>query len=281
MRIGIVPYANQLPLLRGLTEKYSTATWVKAPPSQLAEQLQARTLDVAAVSVFEGLRGGDSYVLIPGAGIGCDGPVLSVCLFSKVPLQEITSVHLDLASLTSSHLVRVLAAELLGISPDWSVSEAPISRDFDWKSSPSDAFLTIGDTALAWRDAFPHKMDLGKGWKDLTGLPFVFAAWFCRNDFPIDLPFCEAIVEARKRGETEVGELVDELDSEYADSHGGRDFLKHYLGSVIRYPLGSIELESIDLFRRKLTNHGILPLGSPMVRLPDCLAGDIAQRSGS
>jgi len=46
------------------------------------------------------------------------------------------------------------------------------------------AFLVIGDTALKWSflDLPLYKYDLGEIWKDLTGLPFVFALWILRKD---------------------------------------------------------------------------------------------------
>jgi chorismate dehydratase len=30
---------------------------------------------------------------------------------------------------------------------------------------------------------YPHQLDLGQGWKELTGLPFVFALWAVREAF--------------------------------------------------------------------------------------------------
>lgn len=37
--------------------------------------------------------------------------------------------------------------------------------------------LLIGDEALQAAEKFPDTLDLGKMWKDITGLPFVFAVW--------------------------------------------------------------------------------------------------------
>ena len=43
--------------------------------------------------------------------------------------------------------------------------------------------LLIGDPALRSSGQLPYSYDLGQGWKDLTGLPFVFAIWAVRRDF--------------------------------------------------------------------------------------------------
>ena len=39
--------------------------------------------------------------------------------------------------------------------------------------------LLIGDAAFT-EDGAPFIWDLGEGWRDLTGLPFVFACWVAR-----------------------------------------------------------------------------------------------------
>src|SRR5665213_4630797 len=45
------------------------------------------------------------------------------------------------------------------------------------------ARLLIGDKVVCDEPAgLPHQLDLGGAWKDLTGLPFVFAAWMARAE---------------------------------------------------------------------------------------------------
>ncbi len=47
------------------------------------------------------------------------------------------------------------------------------------------AGLLIGDPALraGQERRYPHQLDLGQGWKELTGLPFVFALWAAREEY--------------------------------------------------------------------------------------------------
>jgi chorismate dehydratase len=51
----------------------------------------------------------------------------------------------------------------------------------------ADAAVVIGDVALrAWHDAPKSGLivtDLGKAWREWTGLPMVFAVWAVRRDF--------------------------------------------------------------------------------------------------
>ena len=43
------------------------------------------------------------------------------------------------------------------------------------------AGLVIGDRALKIRAKFKFKFDLGLAWKEMTGLPFVFAIWVAKK----------------------------------------------------------------------------------------------------
>jgi chorismate dehydratase len=48
------------------------------------------------------------------------------------------------------------------------------------------AGLIIGDRALAFRDKTTYIYDLGSGWREMTGLPFVFAVWVSIKHIPDD-----------------------------------------------------------------------------------------------
>ncbi|MCC5875682.1 MAG: menaquinone biosynthesis protein [Candidatus Sumerlaeia bacterium] len=263
LTLGIVPYLNVLPLLEGLEEDYPTSNWVRATPRELAGLLSAGEVQVALISTYEGLGHADEYTMIPGAGIGCDGPVRSVALCSRVPLQKIRRVQLDRASLSSIHLFRILAAELLNISPECDLSPAPLgsadTEDFD---PEYDACVVIGDTALRWEHQYRYRLDLGEGWKQLTGLPFVFAGWWARRDTSISREEAEAFSRARALGQRAVSDIVSRLDPEVIMDHGGRDSLLDYLGNSIRFEVGDRERESINLYREKLLRHGLLATDS-------------------
>lgn len=258
LRLGVVPYLNVLPLLEGLEEHFPMENRIRATPRELAGLLAAGEIDVATLPVFDGLRSHGRYGLVPGAAIACDGPVRSVSLFSKVPLTEIKSVLLDRSSLTSVHLVQILAAELLEIAPHYKTSNEPIHADFDWRNAKQDAFLVIGDVALEWEHQFPWKLDLGEGWKKLTGLPFVFAAWWTREGLILSTDETEAFAQARRRGQSSVADIArrQSTNSEEAAE------LQRYLSEAIRYNLGPREMEALNLFEQKLKTAGLLPAES-------------------
>ncbi|HMX61687.1 MAG TPA: menaquinone biosynthesis protein [Candidatus Sumerlaeota bacterium] len=258
LRLGVVPYLNVLPLLEGLDADYPKTNWLAATPRRLAELLAGGEIDVAMVSIFEALLHADKYRIVPGVAIGCDGPVRSVALHSKVPLKEIKTVLLDRASLSSANLVQILCRELLNIDPQFHVSENPFAPGFDWKTDSHDALLVIGDTALAWEHAFPHRLDLGMGWKELTGLPFVFAAWVAREGLEVSRDEVNAFVKAKDRGIANAEVIADRYVGEAGHEWVTRESAREYLTSAIKYDLGEWEREGLILFRQKLVEHRLL-----------------------
>ena len=111
-RIGSVQYFNAVPLTRGIEGEVIFAT-----PAQLAEMLRRDELDAALVSITEVLLN-DRYDILDGVAIASLGEVYSVLLAHCVPLESITEVFCDPASLTSVNLLKVLLAER-GIKPEF------------------------------------------------------------------------------------------------------------------------------------------------------------------
>ena len=81
--------------------------------------------------------------------------------------------------------------------------------------------LLIGDkvvNASPNTAAYPHQLDLGEAWKELTGLPFVFAMWIIRHNRVATegLAIARILDEARRRG----ADIADELLDRYAAEKG-------------------------------------------------------------
>src|SRR6185369_1927725 len=92
-------------------------------------------------------------------------------------------------------------AERYGMRPtfvDWTREEA----------QPCDAKLLIGDKVVCEEPpGFEHQIDLGSAWRELTGLPFVFAAWTARQGIDLgELP--EQLERAKRAGLANVNEIV-------------------------------------------------------------------------
>src|ERR687891_1633128 len=100
MRIGAVSYLNTKPLVYGLAELAPQHELAFDLPSRLADDLAAGKLDVALIPSIE-FFAHDSYTIVSDACIACRGPVMSVKLFSRVPLEQIGTLALDEGSRTS------------------------------------------------------------------------------------------------------------------------------------------------------------------------------------
>lgn len=238
-RIGSVPYLNSLPLTCGL----ETATHF-APPSQLAESLRAGVLDAALVSVTEVLFT-DGYDVLDNVAIGSDGCVRSVLLAHRVPLREVKVIHCDRASLTSVTLLKVLLAERGG--------RAELTPLADYGAATNlDAVLLIGDRALDFALTQPvHAIwDLGEAWREMTGLPFVFAVWALRqkNHCATDRAL---LLAAKRRGLAELERLIA------AWPRYSLDFRRRYLTENVRFDLGPSEKRGLARFAELITRHDL------------------------
>ena len=116
-RIGTVEYLNTAPLVVGL-EQTDAVTLVPAVPSRIIDLLLADEVDLGLVSMIDIVRAPEPLVVLPAGMIGCDGPTMTVRIFSSVPLPEISILHADTDSHTSVALARVLLDRLHGVRPE-------------------------------------------------------------------------------------------------------------------------------------------------------------------
>ena len=127
-------------------------------------------------------------------GIACEGPTLTVRLFSRVPIDRLRSVQVDTDSHTSVALLGVLLREVYGVSPTLVHHDPRAGGGGRGGALPdgAEAVLLIGDKVVTDAPdaaAFGHQLDLGEAWHELTGRPFVFAMWMKRRGTDLgDLP---------------------------------------------------------------------------------------------
>lgn len=244
-RAGSVPYLNVAPLVFGLAGRLRLL-----PPSQLAVALRRGEIDAGLLSITESLFD-DAYDVLDGPCVASDGEVFSVFLAHRRPLAEIRQVQCDTASLTSVNLLRVLLAER-GQRPEF----VPLS-DYV-KAGAAEAVLLIGDQAIEFRrEQRTHQIwDLGQAWKDLTGLPFVYAAWALRRAADTTVLRRE-LRAAAERGQRELDAVIRE-GTEFDEA-----FRREYLTRYTRHVLGPREKAGIERFVALLQRHGDRPVHAP------------------
>ena len=200
MRVGRIPYVNCYPVY-GAIDRGAVAldaTIVDGVPTALNAQMAAGTLDVSVISAVEYAHNSAQYLLLPDLAISCDGPVRSVCLFSKRPAAELSGrrVLVSKSSMTSVALLELLFANVWDAKPTFVPADAELTDIAGFANAEHDARLVIGDAALRvgahlqdteHRDGlveslgYRYAYDLGAEWKQWTGLPFVFAVWVAQR----------------------------------------------------------------------------------------------------
>ena len=240
-----VKYANAAPLAHFLPEVDSRVAVTYGRPSASPAELAAGRADavlmpVAAYLARPGCR------MIDGIGICADGRVESVLLKCRRPLREVKLIEPDAASRSSNALAAVLVAEHLGLDAQVRPCE-PGERP--------DAVVCIGDRALREPPAPEGDYDLAAMWKEMTGLPFVFAVWAYRADFSQAGELARIARKARDEGLRRVEELA-RLYAEKLELPIER--MREYFQRSVRYEVGPREREAIDLFAQKMQTHGLI-----------------------
>src|SRR5205085_273740 len=172
----------------------------RAPPREVARRLAEGECDGALIPVAAAATIGDIELL--DLGIVARGPVRSVVIAAKSPIEDLRTVMLDASSRTSVVLTR-LTLRRPGIAAPPHEVIASIDGDVGG--------LIIGDPALEVEGRFPYVLDLGEAWNSRTGLPFVFAAWATRRG-----GMSEALVARLRRAAREVIAAREELATAYA-----------------------------------------------------------------
>src|SRR5688572_1761058 len=86
VRLGAVSYLNTKPLVHGLDTRPDLFTVRFDVPAQCAALLHEHRIDLGLIPAIEYLRG--DYRIVPGVAIGSNGPIASVAMFSRAPLNK-------------------------------------------------------------------------------------------------------------------------------------------------------------------------------------------------
>ena len=252
IRISAIRYANTFPLNYGLRESGfdSEAVIDIDHPAQCAEKLRLGRADIGLVPVAE-IRNIKGARIISDYCIGTNSPVRTVLLVSDSPLAEIGTIWLDYRSRSSVALARVLASEHWKQDFTWKQTY----EDFDFGSvAKGEGLVIIGDQCFDLEERYRYRTDLASEWKDLTGLPFVFACWVSNMD-----PGKEFI--RRFNSALEYGiKNIDMAIKKYSHlTTMPEDILKSYLTENIDYRLNSEKRLAMNTFFDYLDKQNMMP----------------------
>ena len=265
-RVGHIQFLNCLPLYYGLVESGALldVDLRKDTPDRLNERLLSGDLDIGPISAAEFVRHADELLLLPDIAVGSDGPVLSVCLVSKVAIADLDGaiVALGSTSRTSVLLAQMWLEDRCGVRPTYFDSPP----DLGAMLLEADAAVLIGDVALrARRDAGAlglHHVDLGEAWREWAGVPMVFAVWAVRRDFAAAHPGQVKDVHAAFR--RSLDSSLTRLDEIAARAARWEPFSAVELATYFRaldFRLGPRQLAGLHEFARRAAARGALPAG--------------------
>jgi chorismate dehydratase len=237
LKVSIVSYLNSRPFLEGIRnsgfEKEIDLS-LDIPAACAAKLLDGR-VDIGLVPVAV-LPQMEDYHIITDYCIGSDGPVRSVGLYSQVPLEQIQTIILDNQSRTSVALVKILCEKLWNIHPIYTLG----IDGYEGQIGGTTAGVVIGDRTFGLKH--PYFYDLSEAWKNLTGLPFVFACWASRS--PVDAQMEERFNMALKQG---IG-AIDPIAETFKPLFPPGSDLSGYLRHNISYSLDERKRQGLRTF---------------------------------
>ena len=252
VRIGAVGYLNARPLTWALDRDPDRWRVRYDVPSVCASLLHEGAVDLGLIPSIEYLRC-DEYRFVPDVGIGSRGPVASVALYTRRPIEDLRHIALDTSSRTSVTLLQVLCRYHFHINPRF----VPHGPDLATMTTTCDAGLLIGDPAFdADHDALGlRKVDLGEVWTEMTGRPFIYAAWTGRPA-GIDDDVIRALQQAQAEGVAAREAIAQEYGAGDA-SRAARAAI--YLRDNVKYGLGPEEAAGLQMFLDYAADMGLGP----------------------
>jgi len=251
VRVGAVRYLNTKPLVYRLESPRIDLSYDY--PSRLADQLASNALDVGLIPSVEFFQN-PNYKIISDACIGCHGAVWSVKLYFRRAPAEVKTLALDEGSRTSAALAKILLAHKYDVRPEL----RPLPLGSDLRDCDADAILLIGDRAIHPPSITCQEVwDLGESWCDWTGLPFVFAMWVARLDFP-GAAIEADLTRARDAGLKNLKEIAAAEASRYGLT--AKECFR-YLHDNLYFYLGPKELEGLRRFYALARNMELVPEG--------------------
>jgi chorismate dehydratase len=252
IRIGAVGYLNARPLTWALDRSPDRWQVRYDLPSVCAALLHRGETDLGLIPSIEYLQSPE-YRFVPGVGIGSRGPIASVALYSRVPVDEIRTIALDTSSRTSVSLIKVLCHHRFRIAPTF----VPHGPDLAGMTRTNDAGLLIGDPAFDANHAALGlaKIDLGQEWSAMTGLPFIYAAWTGR---PGAVSPGDVVALQDAQAEGVASRLA--IAAEYGRGDPARSArAAEYLRDNVKYGLGPDEAAGLQTFLDYAADLGLAP----------------------
>lgn len=263
LRMGRISYLNVLPIYHPLEAGIVPHDYelVAGPPALLNTMMARGELQVSSCSCFEYACRPERYYMVEDLSIGSHGPVMSVLLLSRRPVEALAGqeIYISGESHTSVALLRLLMRERYGVEVSYVTGAVtPALRS----ANPPVAFLAIGDEALRLRrhQEYPYSLDLAEAWRNWTGLPFIFGLWVVSRQAAEAGWFHEDPGALLRRGrDWGLAHMDVILDLTAYGCPLSREELAFYYTKGLTYRLGGEERQGLELFYEKLAAARMIP----------------------
>lgn len=277
-RMGRIGYLNVLPIYHALEsgEVAHGYELVYGPPAVLNDRMAAGELLAASTSCIEYARRPERYFMLPDLSIGSKGPVQSVLLLSRCPVEELDNkdILVSAETHTSAALLRILLQDRYKLRHITYTTGS--ATELAASGNPPVAFLAIGDEALRLRrhPLYPHVLDLGDAWMQWTSRPFIFGLWVAEKAlFANNSDILRAVenpgtllVRSKTWGLAHMEDTILDIAVQNYPNMSKNEHRDYFNG--LSYSLGEEEREGLALFWEKLASHGVIPKVPPMDFLP-------------
>lgn len=233
---------------------------VSEVPAILNQGMAEGTIHVGALSSFAYAAASDRLLLLPDLSVSSEGPVKSILLFSRMPVQQLGNARIAVTntSATSVNLLKILMEKAVHGKPEY-ISAEP---DLDHMMDQADACLLIGDNAIkaSWQNQGYIVTDLGELWNEWTGLSMTFAVWAVNREAANSKPkaiaeIAEAFAESKRRGIRELAPVIREACMAIG---GTAAYWEGYFRNLC-YDFGERQQEGLNLYFRYAYEMGLLP----------------------
>lgn len=253
IRVGRINFSNVLPVFHFLDSEANSngIQFVSAVPTELNRMLAAGEIVAGPISAFSYAEYADQYFCYADLSVSSRGPVGSIFLFSKRPIDDLQGriVTLPTTSASSVNLLKILLHEYFGVRPAY-ITRPP---HLEQMMQEADAALLIGDDALYWSlQKHPyHVYDLGSEWYGRTGLPMTFAVWAVRRDFIEERPadakrLHQLFLRSKWQGLAKMNLVIDRAVELYGQDHA---FWESYFHKLVYDFTGDLLLGAETYFQ--------------------------------
>lgn len=272
LKIGRISYTNAWPVFHHFDASIlrDPAEIVSELPSTLNRKLREGEIDIAAISSYAYGLSSDAYYVLPNLSVSTHGPVQSILLFLKSPLEKVIhgKIALTTASATSVNLLKIIMEKFYGGKPTYEDAEPSLGPMLE----NADAALLIGDHAIraSWENHGYHVLDLGKVWNMWTGHWMTFALWAVRREVAHANPeavraIYDGLTESKRHSLEDLEPVVAKATQQIG---GSPSYWRNYFGNVIRYDFGPQQKAGLELYFRYARELGLIDRPVELLELP-------------